>query len=444
MSARALPNPSSPNPLHRLTVRPIQAGEREVWDSVMATHHYRGFRTLVGQALRYVAEIDGQWVAVLGWQSAARKCRPRDQWIGWSAVVQHQRLHLIANNARFLILPAGQARPNLASRVLALNLKRLAEDWQQTHGHPVVMAETFVETPRFTGACYRAANWQEVGTTRGYARHPHGYRHHGTPKRVLVYPLHRHSRRWLAHPQPHPDWSQPMQPVQLSTAQMADLRQQLRALPDYRNIRGLRHPAPAVLTIAIAAVLAGHNSFQAMAEWAGRLTQAQLKRLRARFNRQTRRFEPPSEPTLRRLLKGIDAEALDQLLAQWLMGCLDNANGESAPTLAVDGKTAKGAQDAQGNRVHLLSGFLAGTGVTVGQCTVESKTNEIPALRSLLKPLAIAGHTVTADALHAQRSTAQFLVEDKKAHYLFPVKENQPRLLADLQALPWGSFPPRG
>ncbi|MDC3911861.1 DUF4338 domain-containing protein, partial [Raoultella planticola] len=61
---------------------------------------YRGFRTLVGQALRYVAEIDGQWVAMLGWQSAVRKCRPRDQWIGWPAVVQHQRLHLIANNAR--------------------------------------------------------------------------------------------------------------------------------------------------------------------------------------------------------------------------------------------------------------------------------------------------------------------------------------------------------
>lgn len=242
MLAQTLPAPLRPNPLHRLVVRSIQAGERRDWDALMHTHHYRGFRTLVGQALRYVAEIEGCWIALLGWQSAARKCRPRDQWIGGSAVLPHRRLHRIANNARFWILPGWQALPNLASRVLALNLKRLAEDWQQTHGQPVVMAETFVETPRFTGTCYRAANGRRVGTTRGYARHPPGYRHHGCPKRVLVYPPHRHSRRWLAHPQPHPDWSQPMQPVQLSIAQMADLHQHLRDLPDYRNIRGLRHP----------------------------------------------------------------------------------------------------------------------------------------------------------------------------------------------------------
>ncbi len=103
--------------------------------------------------------------------------------------MRRQRLHLIANNARFLILP-GESFPNLASRILALNLRRLSADWQAAYRHPIVLAETFVESPRFTGACYRAANWIDVGWTKGFARRPGGgYVYHGQPKRLLLYPL---------------------------------------------------------------------------------------------------------------------------------------------------------------------------------------------------------------------------------------------------------------
>jgi hypothetical protein len=100
---------------------------------------------LFGKTLRYVATIEGHWLALLGWQAAALKCAARDGWIGWPRVLHYQRLHVLANNARFLILPSVGQVPNLASRVLAPNLRRLSADWQRVHGHPLLLAETFVD-----------------------------------------------------------------------------------------------------------------------------------------------------------------------------------------------------------------------------------------------------------------------------------------------------------
>ncbi|MCJ7685251.1 MAG: DUF4338 domain-containing protein [Desulfobacteraceae bacterium] len=122
--------------LDYLVVRPIKAGERTEWDRLMSKHHYLGFKALVGESIRYVAELNNIWFALLGWSSAALKCQPRDSWIGWSQAIQWQRLHLIANNSRFLILPNVHI-PNLASKVLSLNLKQITNDWQVIHGHPV-------------------------------------------------------------------------------------------------------------------------------------------------------------------------------------------------------------------------------------------------------------------------------------------------------------------
>ena len=412
--------------------------ERERWDGLIKTHHYLGLRVLAGKSLRYVAAFRDRWVALIGWQGAALKCGTRDRWIGWSPVLQYQRLHLIANNARFLILPDAHV-PNLASRVLALTLRRLSGDWRQVHGHPVLLAETFVETARFTGACYRAANWQVVGQTRGFAKTAAGYVAHGCPKQVLLYPLHRKARDQLSALEPDPSWSHAMQAVTLGNKQMEDLSLRLRALPDCRKPQGLRHPFAAVLTIAIAAMLAGARSYEALAEWAERLTQSQRKRLRCRYNHEQKRFETPSEPTIRRVLQAADADAIDRQLGRWLM---QMAGSEEA--IAIDGKTLKGARREDGTQVHLLSAFLQTQGVTVAQKEVGAKTNEIPELRDLLAPLDIEGQVVSADALHTQRETARFLVEDKKAHYIFTVKDNQGTVLDDIAALDWESFPPGG
>ena len=422
--------------LQRLRVRPIHPEERPRWDALVDRYHYLGLRSLFGKTLRYVAVAGERWFALLGWQAAALKCSVRDAWIGWPRVLHYQRLHLLANNARFLILPHAHV-PNLASRVLALNLRRLSGDWQRIHGHPLLLAETFIDTARFTGACYRAANWQVLGHTRGFSRHNGRYRAHGQPKQVLLYPLHRCARALLCAPQLPPAWSAPMQRVSLTTAQMEDLHRRLRVLPDCRRARGQRHRLATVLTIAIAAVLAGSRGYTAIAEWAARLSQKQLKRLRARYNPRTERFEPPSEPTIRRILQSVDVGRVDASLSDWLLGLTEDGDA-----VAVDGKSLRGAVREDGTQVHLLSAFLQGQGVTVAQREIPAKTNEIPEIKPLLQPLDLRGRVVTADALHTQRETARFLVEDKHAHYLLTVKENQPTLFADLKALEKAHFPP--
>ena len=427
-----------PDWLRRVQVRPIVAGERERWDALVRAHHYLGLRSLVGKSLRYVAVLEQQWLALLGWQGAALKCGARDRWIGWPPALHYPRLHLIANNSRFLILPASTGVANLASRVLALNLRRLAEDWRAVHGHPVVLAETFVDIARFTGACYRAANWIPVGHTRGFSKHPSHYTYHNQPKWVLLYPLHRHARHWLRNPRAHPAWSHSMQTYRLSSAQMEQLYEHLRRLPDVRGARGKRHRYTTVVCIALAAVLGGMRSYLAIAQWAKHLTQNQLKRLRARYNPCTRRFEPPSETTLRRVIQGTDAGAVDAAFGHWLM-----AQAGDDDAVAVDGKTLKGALRPDGSQVHLLSAVLQHDGVTIAQREVGAKTNEIPELPRLLEPLELDGRTVTADALHTQRETARYLVEDKRAHYVFIAKDNQPTLHQDIAALPWELSPPR-
>ena len=430
-----LPNASSPA-LSEVVVRPIRADERDRWDALMRRHHYLGFNRTAGRALRQIAEYRGQWLALLLWQASALMCAPRDRWINWSRPIQFQRLHLIANNARFLVLPEGRV-PHLASRVLGLSLRRLNTDWQLTHGHPLLLAETFVDPARFNGTCYRAANWQCLGETRGYARHAGQYHHHGHPKTVWVYPLHRRARDWLRHPLPHPDWMQRMHNIELNDLEMEQLREHLRRLPEPRGGRRQLHSLPTVLTIALAATLAGARGYLAISEYAARLNQPQLKRLRAYFDRKRQHFVAPSEPTIRRVLQQVDPYALEQAFCAWAQ-----AGAPIHEALAIDGKTLKGARRADGSAVHLLSALFHQQGTVLAQREVDTKSNEIPALRELLEPLSIEQRVITADALHTQRETVRFLVEQKGAHYLFTAKENQKNLVADLKAFDWESIPP--
>ena len=144
----------------------------------------------MGETLWYGAAWRGEWVALASFSAAALKCQARDAWIGWTLRHKYDRLHLVANNTRFLIL---RPVPNLGSRVLGLCARHLVRDWPARFHHPLVLVETFVDPSRFVGTVYRAAGWTEVGMTRGFRRARGGYRAGSTPKKVLVRPL---SRQW--------------------------------------------------------------------------------------------------------------------------------------------------------------------------------------------------------------------------------------------------------
>jgi len=171
---------------------------RRAWvAAALGQFHYLGFGGAVGENLQYVVR-DGQEreLACLVFGAPAWKCQDRDQFIGWSAEQRQRHLNLIVNNSRFLILPWVRV-PHLASWTLGRVSRRLAEDWQAKYGHPVVLAETFVERERFRGSAYQAANWQAVGATAGRTRQD-CHRCIQTPvKEIFLYPLRRDFREVL-------------------------------------------------------------------------------------------------------------------------------------------------------------------------------------------------------------------------------------------------------
>ena len=182
--------------LASLEVRPIAEEERLGWRLHVQRLHYLGYRPPVGKYLLYAAFLEGALVALLSWASAAFRAPLREKFIGWNESLKGQHLHLIANNTRFLVLPWVRVK-NLASKVLAQNLRRLSADWKAKWGHPLYLAETFVDTRRFRGSCYKASNWKYLGETAGRTKSGNLYLYEGHPKALYVFELHRHARQLL-------------------------------------------------------------------------------------------------------------------------------------------------------------------------------------------------------------------------------------------------------
>jgi hypothetical protein len=159
-----------------------------LWNGLIARYHYLGYTPLPGAQLRYLIHHDGGVLGAIGFGAAAWKVGARDRWIGWDAPCREARLGRVLNNARFLILPWVGVK-NLASKVLSLAAARVAEDFPARSGEPVVLLETYVQTPRFAGTCYRAANWRYVGETAGRGKCDRAHRAALPRKAVYVYPL---------------------------------------------------------------------------------------------------------------------------------------------------------------------------------------------------------------------------------------------------------------
>jgi predicted transposase YbfD/YdcC len=423
-----------------LVVRPVQPCERRAWRQYIAEYHYLGHRRLVGESICYLALRRGEVLALIGWGAAALKNSPRDAFIGWNWATKTQRLLYVACNVRFLVVPWVHEK-NLASRVLALNLKRLSQDWERRYGHPIYLAETFVDPARFRGTCYRASNWIEVGRTGGWARNGLGYEHHGQPKIVFVYPLHGRARALLNRPKDR-ELTQQEVSIQMNVAKLdvsklplagqGGLLDVLRKVTDCRKPRGIRHPLVSVLAFAVCATLAGMRSFAGLAQWADEQTRETRELLG------NHRRTPASKRTFERVLGAINAEEVDKHVAIWI-----SAQESLRDTcIALDGKTLRGSGDGENPPIQLLCAVLHHEGLVVAQAQVSNKTNEIPVAKSMLKRLDIEGSVITADALHTQRETAEIIVE-KKANYTFTVKDNQPTLRQAIEDLDWGSFPPQ-
>lgn len=159
-----------------------------LWDYLMFQYHYQSYRIIVGAHLKYMAFINDRPIACLAWGSSVFCNQSRDTYIGWEQITRSQNIFLVANNARFLILPWVRIK-NLASYLLARSARILSWDWLSFYGHRLYLLETFVDKSRFTGTCYKAANWIHVGKTKGHAKKRNRFYYHGQIKDVYVYPL---------------------------------------------------------------------------------------------------------------------------------------------------------------------------------------------------------------------------------------------------------------
>ena len=259
---------------------------------------------------------------------------------------------------------------------------------RQLHGHPVLVAETFVDPSRFGGTCYRASNWLSLGMTRGYRRQPGGsarWSHHGQPKEIFLYPLQPDACQQLSRLEDAPDWSSQGESQPLSDDRLRSLFECLRRVKEFRKSRGKRYPLATLLAIALAARLSGYRGVTAFAEFASRLTQKQLAALRAYYSQKLNRYTAPTTTTFHTVLARLPPDTLDR-----------------AP-VAVDGKQVRGAsRHNPRGRTLLVAALEHGSGLVLGQEAVRDKSNEIPAVRTLVGQLNLAGRTVSLDALHVK------------------------------------------
>ena len=196
--------PLDPPPRSLPEARPIRlrtvlgaTPQSQQWNAFIARYHYLGYRTLVGAQMRYtVHDRHGQLLALLGFSTAARKLAPRDRFIGWTEALREKNLPRVIDNARFLILPWIRI-PNLASHILSVVCRHLPEHWTERYNTTPVLIETFVETPRFTGATYKASGWTQVGVTQGRGRYDRYKRYDKPKKAIWLRPLRKDWKRRL-------------------------------------------------------------------------------------------------------------------------------------------------------------------------------------------------------------------------------------------------------
>jgi hypothetical protein len=417
--------------LGQVGVRLLEPWERERFDRLLIEKHYLHSARIGGRSLRYVAEFNGEWVALLCFSGAAPHVKAREKWIGWSVRQRARRLGFVVNNSRFLLLTDRHVYPNLASRVLGQALKALATDWPQQWGQSVLLVESFVDESQYHGTCYRACGFEAVGLTAGYGRSSRDYYvKHDQPKQLFLRALRpdaaailRRGRLPFSLADQEDDTSGP---CPLRAEALGSLLEGFQTLGDPRRGHGLRHTQSFVLACATVGMLMGAGGYQAMADQCQKLNQRQLRALGCRYDDKQKQYRPPSDSTLFRVINRVDPVAFDRIVGQWMMG----REISILERLAVDGKTLRGSGRTDGKPLQLLSAVTHRLRLTVGQLAIAEKSNEIPAYRPLLETIPrLEGSMITSDAMQCQQEAARYTTQERGADYLFGLKGNQEGIL---------------
>jgi Druantia protein DruA/DDE_Tnp_1-associated len=426
-----LPKLESPAILDALEAQVVVAPEQiELWNRLVCEHHYLKNANLVGEQLRYVLTYQGQWVALLGWSAASFHLKDREEWLEWSNLQRRSRLHLLAQNSRFVVLVNRTQWPNLASRSLGLVCRGLSQDWQQAYGHPIAAVESFVDSQLFRGTAYKAAGWKLLGQTDGFGRVAEDfYTRHDRPKQLWVKSLVADAPALLSAQVLPEAWQAYEKPCcGISCEILPSLLDLFRGLTDPRKGQGKRHRLATIYAIIACAKLSGlPGGYRAISLYARNLTKPQRRALHCWTNPRTGEYEVPSETSFFRALKIVTVEQVQAAVDPWLNQKL----GPLAPggQVAVDGKTLNHSG------VHLVSAIQVPSQRCLGVEAVADKSNEITAVRQLIDRTDLEGRLVETDALNNQDETVQKILYEKGADYIVSIKDNQPTLAATAQNL---------
>ncbi len=417
-----------------VTVRVATEEQKEWFDAQLEQHHPLKAGRAIGDHLRQIVEMEGRPIALFVWGPACYALKDRDLWIGWSAVQRIERLKLVVQNRRFLLLHQKGQFPHRASQALGAALRVLPDQWQQCFGYRPLLAESFTDPEAHAGTCYKTSNWEPVGFSVGYSRHRADfYIPNERPKRLWMRELAPEARRQLRGLD-LPENSRPallkapsgVLPIDLP--QMDSLLDVFRRAPDPRDSNTQYRTGP-VLTLIAMALLAGRREIAEIARFAKSLTPPQRRRLGLPRKKGTRAFyKVPGYDVFYQMLTRMDPEAFAKLLSQWLTG----RAGSLPQALALDGKMIR-------DHIGLLTLAQHEDGAPQAIAVYDQKEGtercELSAADALLEQLpALDGKLISADPLHCQRKHAR-VIGQKGGDYLLQIKGNQPHLLQKAQGL---------
>ena len=414
-----------------LTVREAGRAESARINKLLVEKHPQRAPKRVGHELRMVVEQGGEWVGVLVWTSGCQRLQDRDEWIGWTNAQRAQRLKLVVQLRRYLLLHEAGTRPNLASEALAAATRVLPAIWSQRFGFEPALLESFSDIEAHAGTCYRAAGWTAVGLSKGFAKHRGDlYRFHGRPKKLWLRPLGKHAVEGLRAPHLPERYeagatASAHGQLPLNPGHMRSLAEALRATPDPRA-RNRSFPLGPLLCVIAMALLSGARDIAQIHRFGWRLRPPQRAALGFRRRRGTAVYPMPGYSVYRDVLKALDLEAFARVLTEWLA-----AHRGNLPTaLALDGKMIR-------ETIGVLSLVEVETGVPVALRVMTQKEGdgahcEKSVARQLVEGMPDAqGALISGDALHTDKPMAHLAV-DNGADYLLQVKGNQPTIKARL------------
>ena len=415
-----------------LTIR--VAGEQDVkrFNQLLDERHPQEAPEPVGRELRVVIELAGEWIGLLLWSSACQRLQDREEKIGWTNAQRAQRLNLIVQLRRYLLLHATGTRPNLASEALAAATRALPQLWKKRFDCEPLLVESFSDLEAHAGTCYKAAGWIPVGMSKGFAKHRGDlYSFHGRPKKLWIRPLRKKAIEWLRAPHLPKRYeagatSCAHGQMPLKASQMRSLAQALRQMPDPRA-RNRKYPLGALLTVIAMALLSGARDLAQIQRFSWRLLPAQRAALSFRRRPGKATFQMPGYSVYRDVLIALDLDAFARLLSAWLLV----HRGTLPAALALDGKMIR-------DTIGVLSVVDVETGVPVSMRIITQKEGdgehcEKRVARDTLNQMPDGqGSLVSGDALHTDKTMAGLSV-GQGLDYLLQVKGNQPTLKAHLE-----------